>query len=298
MKLQDIHIRDPFVLADGGRYYLYGSRCAAGAGSGSFAVPGTGLDVYVSDRLDEWSPAHECFTRPLGFWADRDFWAPEVHRWQGAYYMFVSFKAEGRCRGTQILRAESPLGPFLPISEGPVTPPEWECLDGTLYVDEDGTPWIVFCHEWVQVGNGTICARPLTADLRAPAGEPVQLFSAHDPAWVRSFSDQVEGYVTDGPFLWRTADGHLRMLWSSFAAPGCYAQAVACSESGRITGPWRHAPQPLFARDGGHGMLFRAYDGQLYLALHRPNNRPYERPCLLPVTETPDGFALLEPAHG
>ena len=28
MKLYDIHIRDPFILAEDGKYYLYGTRGA------------------------------------------------------------------------------------------------------------------------------------------------------------------------------------------------------------------------------------------------------------------------------
>lgn len=289
MKLQDIHIRDPFVLLEDGVYYMYGSRCA---GTG-YSFRGKGLDVYTSTDLETWSDPHECFTRPENFWSDRDFWAPEVHKWKGAYYMFVSFWSADANRGTQILRAESPMGPFLPISEGPVTPREWMCLDGTLYVDKNGAPWIVFCHEWVQIQNGTVCALRLTDDLSAPIGEPIELFAAKDPAWVTSYSAENEGYVTDGPFLWRAANGKLHMLWSSFSAPGCYAQAVATSESGGIAGPWIHAEEPLFAKDGGHGMLFRDKEGRLLLSLHRPNHSPMERPCLIPVRETEDGFALV-----
>lgn len=290
MLLSEIHLRDPFVLPLKGTYYLYGSRCRP---EGSFSFAATGLDVYESTDLVHWSAPHECFTRPEGFWADRDFWAPEVHQYAGAFYMFVSFKSADRCRGTQILRAGSPLGPFLPVSGGPATPAGWECLDGTLYVDEHGAPWLVFCHEWVQIHNGTVCALPLSADLTAPAGSPRVLFCAHDAPWVASVSRGAEDYVTDGPFLWRAGDGTLRLLWSSFTASGDYAQAVAFSENGGLEGPWRHAGQPVFARDGGHGMLFRTFEGQLYLSLHRPNRSPDERPCLLPVRENAAGFELL-----
>lgn len=57
--------------------------------------------------------------------------------------------------------------PFVPLSDGPVTPADWECLDGTLYVAADGTPYLVFCHEWLQVKDGEMCAMPLTPDLTA-----------------------------------------------------------------------------------------------------------------------------------
>ena len=48
-----------------------------------------------------------------------------------------------------------------------------ESLDGTLYVDRSGKPWMVFCHEWLQVGDGQICAIPMSDDLGEAIGDPV-----------------------------------------------------------------------------------------------------------------------------
>ena len=160
MRLSDINLRDPFVLVHGGACYLYGTRGATCWG------PADGFDTYVSRDLENWDGPFECFHNDGSFWADRNYWAPEVHPYRGAFYMFASFKSDDRRRGTAILRAETPLGPFTPWSDGPVTPPEWECLDGTFYADDQGRPWMVFCHEWVQAGDGTVCAMPLSEDLR------------------------------------------------------------------------------------------------------------------------------------
>lgn len=165
LKSIDIHIRDPFVLpiSTERQYYLYGTT-----GSEAWTSSAHGINYYTSANLQDWQGPFPAFVPPLGFWADRNFWAPEVHAYCGRYYMFISFKSEDACRGTQILVADSPQGPFLPISDQPVTPRNWECLDGTLFVDGDGKPWIVFCHEWVQVGDGEICAMRLTDDLLPP----------------------------------------------------------------------------------------------------------------------------------
>ena len=43
MTFNDIHIRDPFILVEDGKYYLYGTRGKTCWG------PATGFDVYVSD---------------------------------------------------------------------------------------------------------------------------------------------------------------------------------------------------------------------------------------------------------
>jgi len=279
MKRTDINIRDPFVLVHEGAYYLYGTRGATCWG------PADGFDVYVSRDLEDWDGPFVCFHNDGSFWADRNYWAPEVYHYQGAFYMFASFKKDGVRRGTAVLRAESPMGPFQPHSDGCVTPRDWECLDGTLYVSKAGKPYMVFCHEWVQAGDGEVCAVELSDDLRAPVGEPKLLFHASDALWckVMHHSSGVSGCVTDGPFFWRTADGTLLCLWASFSEGG-YTEGVAVSANGEIDGHFTQV-EPLFMDDGGHGMVFRALDGQLYLTLHSPNAHLEERPFFHPITE-------------
>lgn len=275
MKLSEIHLRDPFIYSEGNQYYLYGSRGKEAWGKC------TGLDVYVSSDLKEWEGPCEVFHRPEGFWADRHFWAPEVYRYKGNYYMFVSFKAKTRCRGTQILRADSPEGPFEVHSDGPVTPRDWECLDGTLYIDRAGYPYMIFCHEWVQTADGEICAVRLTDDLKKSRGTPVTLFKGSEPAWTLK---NEKNYITDGPFLYRTREGKLLMLWSGMGEKG-YVQAVSYSDNGEITGKWIHCKKPLFENDGGHGMLFQKENDSLYFVFHKPNCSPDERPVLLRAKE-------------
>ena len=49
MRREEINIRDPYVLASGGRYYLYGTRSSTCWG------PADGFDCYVSDDLELWA---------------------------------------------------------------------------------------------------------------------------------------------------------------------------------------------------------------------------------------------------
>ena len=280
MKTNEIHVRDPFVLPWEGKYYLYGTRGPTCWGLAD------GFDVYVGKDLENWEGPIEIFHNDGSFWADREYWAPEVHVIDGAFYMFASFHSPNRRRGTQILRAEKPTGPFVPISDGPVTPADWECLDGTFFQSKDGDPYLVFCHEWLQVHDGEVCAMKLTPDLKAAAGEPRVLFRASQAPWVVPSVDKDgnKNCVTDGPWLHRCPDGRLMMLWSSHGKDG-YAQAAAYSDNGDITGNWTPAAEPIFGRDGGHGMIFRDFEGVQHLVLHAPNENPYERPVFLPFEE-------------
>lgn len=287
-RLSDIQIRDPFVLCHDGVYHLYGST-----DPDIWRAPGVGFDVYRGASPGDWTTfdgPYPAFRPPDGFWSQTNFWAPEVYPWDGGFVMFATFKPVDGRRGTAVLRAPSPLGPFLPWSDGPVTPREWECLDGTLFVDDAG-PWMVFCHEWQQIGVGTICAVRLSPDLRTAVGEPELLFGADEAPWAAPLPNRPPGsYVTDGPFLHRDAAGRLRLLWSSFGPDGRYRIGVATS-SGDLLGPWTQADQALYDDDAGHGMVFTTPDGRRFLAVHTPNTTPHERPIFVEIAETDDGLA-------
>jgi GH43 family beta-xylosidase len=270
----DIQIRDPFVLPHNGRYYLYGTT-----DTDAWKSHGVGFNAYISGDLANWEGPIPVFRPPSGFWGQKNFWAPEVYVYGGAFYMFASFIGENAKRGTAILKAERPEGPFLPWSSGAVTPADCMCLDGTLFIDEKAAPWIVYCHEWVQIGDGTICAAQLDKTLQKRVSEPVTLLASSEAPWSRqaySPSNNMRGYVTDGCFMHRTADGKLLMIWSCMGENG-YCLGYALSETGSVTGPWRQAKKPLFTDDGGHGMIFKSYENHLLLTLHRPNKSPDER---------------------
>lgn len=279
MKLNEINIRDPFIVPENGRYYMYGTR-----GKGcweSQKTPGMGFDVYISEDLETWSDPISVFEQSDDFWGTHNFWAPEVHKYNGKFYMFASFKNAERNRGTQILVSDTPDGKFAPITEYPVTPEEWMALDGTLYVDKNGDPHIVFCHEWSQIADGEICEMKLSADLTKAVSQPRTLFKASDPYWARKECDH---WVTDGPFIYRGESGRLYMIWSSFTDSG-YVQAVCYSDNGDIDGNFSHDLPLLAEKDGGHGMIFTGFDGKTYLVLHRPNSNPDERPALTQIIE-------------
>ena len=270
LKREDIRIRDPFIYTDkkNSCYYMYGTTSCRENTLASRAS----FSVYKSYDLELFEEPKIIFDgEKVGFWADRDYWAAEMHEYKGRFYLFASFKAKGRCRGTQILVCDTPDGTFTPVSDLPITPPDWECLDGTFFV-ENGTPYTIFCHEWVQIKNGEIWAVPLKDDLSAPDGEPILLFRASDNPGVSEYQAGKGTYVTDGPFLWRDGD-RVRMIWSSFYK-GRYLVLEAEADSVRDT--WRHRGS-RFDFDGGHAMIFEALDGKRMISLHSPNTANLER---------------------
>lgn len=284
LKRSEIFIRDPFILADvkSRTYYMYSS---------SYNYKGMpsakmGVTVYKSNDLENWQGPFMVFETGNGFWADisHGCWAPEVHEYNGSYYLFTTFtnrnirlnhQLSNRPdsavirRATVMLKSHSPEGPFLPVSSNAETPPEWMALDGTLMI-ENGKPYMVFCREWIQINNGTLEMVPLKNDLSALLTKPVTLFKATDASWVTHLDINGGGYVTDGPAFYKNKLGQLIMLWSSFSKNG-YAVGQAFSSSGKLAGPWKQVDKPLFDGDGGHPSLFKTFDGKLVMSIHQPN---------------------------
>lgn len=272
MKKSEIRIRDPFIFADEKTktYYMYGTTDLVKDSYSTYPR----FSVYVSNNLEDFKGPFIVFDgEKENFWATQDYWAAEVHYYKGKYYLFGSFKAENRCRGTQILQSGSPLGPFKPISEKPQTPEKWECLDGTLWIEND-VPYMVFCHEWLQCETGEICAIRLSDDLKKAIGEPFLLFKASDNPYVSTFvgGNFQNCMVTDGPFLFQQNE-KLNMIWSSHSN-GKYSVLEAVTDS--IHGFWKHK-KPRFDFDGGHAMIFSTFDGKRYFSLHHPNIPSNER---------------------
>lgn len=285
MKTAEIKIRDPFIVPDAKEkvYYMYGTT-----DEDTWFGKATGFDMYKSVDLKEWEGPYAVFRPSEDFWASENFWAPEVHLYREKYYMFASFKAPDRCRAVQSLVSDSPYGPFVPCAAEPLTPASWECLDGTLYV-EDGKPWLIFCREWLEVQDGEIWRAELDENLSQIIGEPVLMFKASQSGWSMPVTGGVvqkegENYVTDGPFFCRLSTGELICLWSSYSKTG-YAIGQVKSYNGQLTGEWLHKNEPLFGKDGGHGMVFTTFDNVCKLAIHRPNNSPCERLYLINLKE-------------
>lgn len=290
--LHDMHWRDNCILADAasGYYYMVGPS-------------GRSVLSYRSKDLIHWKNPTRIFTIPEGFWGGKpinSIWAPELHLYKGKYYLFLTIDTSDLLeeqwpnwrprvtRGSQILVSDSPTGPFTAFQDHSTLPVDMMTLDATLW-EEDGVPYIVYAHEWVQISNGTIEYMQLKPDLSETVGEPHLMFRGSDGPWA-SISEREGSFITDGPYLKWNKAGKLMMIWTSFNN-GVYTMGVAFSESGTLAGPWIQQEEPVYDQDGGHGMLFDTFDGTLMAVLHSPNNNQ-SRPHIFEMEDTGDKLTI------
>ena len=322
-KREEMRIRDPFIVPYEGVYYLY----ASGQVEWGDGVDLHTVYVYESTDFENWSDPKPIFKIPTDpeFWGFTDPWAPEVHIYNGKFYLFISILGKpgfgelqqiatpmseeenafrSGIRGTQIAVCDTPNGEFKPIANRPGTPIGPSCIDGTLYV-EDGRPYHVYSHDWpsnfIDEGgyyNGEICAVEMDGDLSAPVGEPFLLFRSDKAGRAPSPYRMTDGtrrtrYGSDAPFLSRLSNGSLLLTWSPYPEEN-YVVLGAVSESGSIRGPWKHIEKPIFDRNGGHAMFFDAFDGRRMMCIHHPECPPFERPLILEVEEDGDTYRVVK----
>ena len=295
--LDSIVLSDPCILPDRATMTYY--------------MTGTGGKLWKSKDLRYWDGPYTVAETDPASWMGPEpmIWAAELHPYKGKYYYFATFTNPdvkiGSFRGNEIERrachvlvSDKAEGPYRPMEDKTYLPAEKPTLDGTLWVDTDGKPYMVYCYEWLQTWDGTIEKIELKPDLSGSMGEGQLLFRASDSPWSREVidGDTVASKVTDGPYLFRTQTGRLGMIWTSWIYD-VYTQGVAYSESGTLDGPWVQKEQPITPPNFGHGMLFRTFDGQLLMSVHSHkdiNSHFHRVPHLFKVDDSGDKIVVEE----
>ena len=265
-----IRLSDPCILADDETRTYY--------------MTGTGGLLWKSKDLDRWDgPYIVAETDPDSWMGHKpQIWAAELHKYKGKYYYFATIPNDsiliGNYRGNDIprrachvLESDRPEGPYRPMKDKVYLPANVPTLDGTLWEDTDGKPYMIYCGEWLQNWNGTIEKIALKTDLSGTTGKSEVLFRASDSPWSRETGTDKPNRVTDGPWLFRTGTGRLGMLWTSWIED-VYTQGVAYSESGTLEGPWIQETEPITPPNYGHGMLFKDFNGRWLMSVQSHNN--------------------------
>ncbi|QMU29155.1 glycoside hydrolase family 43 protein [Adhaeribacter radiodurans] len=267
--LDSIVLSDPFILADSKTNLYY--------------MTGTGGMLWKSNDLKLWDGPYTVTKTDSNSWMGPKpmIWAAEIHPFKGKYYYFATFTnravkidtVKGNVierRACHVLVSNKPDGPYVPMQDPTYLPANMPTLDGTLWVDKDKKPYMVYCYEWLQNLNGTIEKIELKPDLSGTVGTGKVMFRASDAPWSREKDEKGNdrpNKVTDGPYLFQTKTGRLGMIWTSWIYD-VYTQGVAYSQSGTLDGPWIQESKPITPPNYGHGMLFRNLEGKLLMSLH------------------------------
>ncbi|WP_431241890.1 glycoside hydrolase family 43 protein [Flavobacterium sp. P21] len=267
--LDSIRLSDPAILAD--------------KKSNMYYMTGTGGLLWKSKDLKSWSGPYDIVKTDPNSWMGPNpmIWVAELHLYKNKYYDFATFTNRDKKidtvagnvierRASHILVSDKAEGPYVPVKNNIYLPANKPTLDGTFWVDKNGKPYMIYCYEWLQNGNGTIEKIELKPDLSGSVGEGKLLFKASDSPWSRekdAKGNDKPNKVTDGPYLFTSGTGRLGMIWTSWIYD-VYTQGVAYSKSGTLDGPWIQEKDPITPPNFGHGMLFQTFEGKWLMSVH------------------------------
>lgn len=154
--VMDKFTSDPAPMVHNGRLYLYVGHDEAEEGQ-DFNI--TEWLCYSTKDMKTWTD-HGSVLKPTDFsWGVGEAWASQVVEKDGKFYYYTTVQAGApyNSKVVGVAVSDSPTGPFIdargtPLITDDMTPngPRgwWNDIDPTVFVDDDGTPWM----SW---GNGT-----------------------------------------------------------------------------------------------------------------------------------------------
>lgn len=253
-KVRPIEFADPHIFVENDTYYLYGT-----GGKDGFLV-------YVSDDLENWqgpAGASDGYALMKGdSFGTRGFWAPQVFRYDGCYYMVYTADEQ-----IAIARSDSPLGPFRQEQAKKISG-EGRQIDPYIYFEGDK---IYFYHVRLQEGNKLFVAEmePDLSDIRA---ETVQFcFEALPDTW--EDTRNAEWRVAEGPTVLKRGDRYFFIYSANDFRNPDYAVGYAVSDS--PGGVWaKYEGNPILdstiagCNGTGHGDIFTDREGNLKYVFH------------------------------
>ena len=261
VRKKEITFADPTIYAEGGKYYMTGTRNREPLGFG--VLESTDL---VNWRVPNGDSLQLILAKGQETFGEKGFWAPQYFKHRGKYYYTYTANEQ-----TCIASAKSVFGPFTQKEIKPIDDSR-KNIDSFIFKDDDGKIYLYHVrfnkgnHLWVgefDIKKGCI-----------KEGTLKQILSCTD-AW-----EMTPNYksvpIMEGPTVVKW-DGLYYMFYSCNHFRNIdYSVGYATATS--PYGPWtKHQNNPIIHRSivgengSGHGDLFKGFDGRYYYVYHVHN---------------------------
>lgn len=287
---------DPFVLHDGnGKYYMYGT----GGGAKN------GFSVYSSVNLKDWKNEGQVYRHDnKNGWGIDAFWAPEVYKRNGKYYLFYSAQWKHNPGNEKenfkigVAVADRPTGPFIDLNNRPVFDPGYPVIDANVWF-ENGRTYLYYsrcCYkhpvksevaDWAkkkgwynEIEESWVYGVEMKNDFSGVIGEPVLLLrppvkmaGLKDEWESRSVtSNEVNRRWTEGSFIFKQ-NGTYYMMYSANNFDG-QNYAIGYATAKGPLGPFtKAANNPVLQKNDlvsgtGHNSVTYSADGKDMLCVY------------------------------
>ena len=196
----------------------------------------TGWQAFSTTDMQNWTN-HGMILKDNEFkWCtENNAWASQCIERNGKYYFYFTTTNNGRAIGVGV--ADKPEGPYTDVLGKPLCGPNWEYIDPTVIIDDDGQAWLMF-------GNPKCYYVKLKEDMVTLDG-PIQTFNLSLPSGTR---------YGEGPWIYKH-DSLYYLVFASFV-DAFGGESISYCTGPSVTGPWSfrgtiHEGSNCFTTHGG-----------------------------------------------
>ena len=227
---QTNYTTDPAPMADGDRMYVYTGHDEDNANF--FWM--NDWRVYSSADMVNWTDHGSPLSLASFSWADGRAWAAQTIKRNGKYYWYVC--AHSKLSGAMAIGVavgDSPTGPFKDAIGKPLADGNWDYIDPTVMLDDDGQAYLCW-------GNPRIYFCKLNKDMVSIDGQVEKIPMTAEGFGGPTFSERQKGvkykdsYV-EGPWIMKR-NKHYYLLYAAGGVP----EHIAYSMAKKPFGPWKY----------------------------------------------------------
>lgn len=246
---------DPAPVIYGDELWVYTGRDRDGDNDFYYM---TGWQAFSTKDMKNWTN-HGCILEDTEFsWCNaNDAWASQCIERNGKYYFYFTTTAKsggGRAIGVGV--SDNPAGPFKDVLGKPLAGPNWDYIDPTVIIDDDGQAWLMF-------GNPKCYYVKLNEDMISLDGK-IQSFDMTEQAFGTGKNGTAYG---EGPWIYKHDNMYYLVYAGFYGTQG--GESMCYSYGPSVTGPWTFGGQitdqsNCFTTHGG----IIDYKGHSYMFYH------------------------------
>jgi hypothetical protein len=274
---------DPAPLVYDGVVYLYTTHDQEDAppGIGQFRM--RDWLCYTSTDMVNWTDRGTMASLKSFDWTgwggyENGAWAHQTIARNGKFYMYVTVQGAG----IGVLTADGPLGPFTDPLGKPLIGPQYDSIDPTVFINDDGQAYLYW-------GNPNLWYVKLNEDMISLAGEITR------DSLIRKEAGKPDPFhYQEAPWVWKR-EGRCYNAYASTCCP----EGIGYAMSDSPAGPWEYKGyiMPPDRRSSGNHPGVIEYKGKWYLfgfnykLNFKQTDRHHERRsvCVTEITYSPDG---------
>ena len=251
---------DPMIVEHEGVFYLY-------------STGNTTLSVRTSKNLLTWSDPKQIFALSQTGWGVKNCWAPEVHKYNGKFYLFFCGRDSSGIFHGSVAVCDTPDGTFVPVTKEPLLNFNYSIIDLSFFCDDDGRTYILYSKDCsTNVVNGKKVSQSygveVSNDFTRTIGEHV-LLTTPDVSWEMKSGNTI---WNEGPVVFKRNGKYYILYSANYYQSADYGIGYAVADS--ILGPYTKPKSNCLVQGNGttitgpghNNLLF--FGDEIYIVYH------------------------------